>query len=117
MITEHSKLFESLNQNQVEYLLVGGMLSISYGVPRVTKDIDLFIRPTKENAHRFLEALKALGFGSAYLTNSEDIYQTEVTIFKDFMRVDALTRVKGIEFDAAWKNKKNLDLGDVVIHC
>ncbi len=41
MIAQHLKFFESLNKNKVEYLLIGGTLAIAYGVPRVTKDIDI----------------------------------------------------------------------------
>lgn len=117
MIGQHLKLFGLLNDQRVEYLLIGGTLAIAYGVPRVTKDIDLFIRPVLDNAERCLEALKKMGMGTAHLTNAEDICAMEVTIFKDFLRVDVLTKVKGLDFDEVWKERSDLVVDDVVIHC
>jgi predicted nucleotidyltransferase len=104
-----------LNENNVEYLLIGGALSIAYGVPRVTKDLDIFLNPTLPNTKAFLEALTKLGMGTASLTTPEDICNTEVTIFKDIVRLDALTRVKGLNFTNAWQKKVFLSLGNVMI--
>lgn len=115
MIERYLKLFECLNKNNVEYLLIGGALSIAYGVPRVTKDLDIFLNPTIENARAFLKALGELGMGTANLTTAEDICNTEVTIFKDFVRLDALTKVKGLDFSNAWRNKVFLALREVMI--
>ncbi len=115
MIVQHSKLFACLNNRGVEYLLIGGTLAIAYGVPRQTKDIDLFLRPTVDNAGRCLGALKDFGMGTAGLTSAEDICAHEVTIFKDFVRLDVLTKVKGIEFDDAWRNRVHLSLDDIDI--
>lgn len=115
MIERYLKLFECLNKNKVEYLLIGGALSIAYGVPRVTKDLDIFLRPTVANAEAFLKALDEVGMGTANLTTAEDICNTEVTIFKDVVRLDALTQVKGLEFTTAWQKKVFLSLGNVMI--
>lgn len=117
MIDQHLKLFECLNKNKVEYLLIGGMLSIVYGVPRMTKDIDLFLKPDPQNADRLLLALKEFGMGSAHLTDAAGICNTEITIFKDFVRLDVLTNVKGLSFEQSWKNKSDLVLDQITIHC
>jgi predicted nucleotidyltransferase len=115
MIEGHLKLFASLNEKRVEYLLIGGTLAIAYGVPRHTKDIDIFLRPTQENAQRCLDALKELGLATAGLTTPEEICENEITIFKDVVRLDVLTQVKGIEFGEAWRNRVYLSLDDVDI--
>lgn len=115
MIEHYLKLFESLNKNNVEYLLIGGALSIAYGVPRVTKDLDIFLNPTIDNAKAFLKALEKFGMGTAGLTTPEDICKTEVTIFKDLVRLDALTKVKGLDFSKAWQKKVFLSLMNVTI--
>lgn len=115
MIERYLKLFESLNKNNVEYLLIGGALSIAYGVPRVTKDLDIFLKPTIPNAKAFLKALDEVGMGTAGLTTAEDICNTEITIFKDVVRLDALTQVKGLEFTTSWQRKVFLALGHITI--
>jgi len=115
MIGQHLKLFEFLNKKKVEYLLIGGTLAIAYGVPRVTKDIDLFLNPTLDNANALLEALKDFGMSTVDLTNPKDICSTEVTIFKDFIRLDILTKVKGLDFGEAWRNRVYLSLQHIDI--
>ena len=115
MIDQHLKLFACLNEKGVEYLLIGGALSIAYGVPRVTKDIDIFVNPTKDNVQRCLEALTVFGMGTAEMTTVDDVCSTEVTIFKDFVRLDVLTKVKGLEFITAWKGRVWLELESIRI--
>jgi predicted nucleotidyltransferase len=115
VIGPHLQLFKSLNDHDVEYLLIGGVAAIAYGIPRGTKDIDIFLEPTEENAARCLVALKAVGFGTAELTTAEEICQTEVTIMKDVVRLDILTRVKGIAFEEAYRNRVFFEVDDVHI--
>ena len=115
MINRYLKLFESLNKNNVEYLLIGGALSIAYGVPRLTKDIDIFLNPTIKNATALLKALEEFGMGTVSLTTPEDICKTEITIFKDIVRFDVLTQVKGLNFTKAWQNKIFLALYNITI--
>lgn len=47
-------LTRALQRHGVEYLLVGGMAVNFHGLVRATEDIDLFVRPTRQN----IEALK-----------------------------------------------------------
>lgn len=115
MIAQHIQLFKSLNSHAVEYLLIGGTLAIAYGVPRVTKDIDIFLRPTIRNAEQCLAAMTECGLGTAQLTTAQALSETEVTIFKDAVRLDVLTQVKGLTFDHAWQHKVFIALGDVHI--
>jgi len=45
-----------LNQNQVKYLLVGGYAVMKYTEPFYTKDIDVWVEATPENAKRTFQA-------------------------------------------------------------
>lgn len=103
MFESHLELYRSLRRNKVKYLIIGGVACGIYGSPRVTKDLDIIIRPTLDNARRLLEALKEAGFGTAYLTTPEKIIANEINIFEDIIRLDVLTKVKGFIFDMAWK--------------
>lgn len=111
----HVKLLKSLNDQGVEYLLVGGMLAIAYGVPRVTKDIDLFIRNDIENAAKVLGVLEELGFGTAHLTTPEEVTKNEITVFKDFMRLDLLTRLKGLKFEEVFPRRATIFLKGIEV--
>jgi len=71
-------VYRSLNRFRVKYILIGGLACILYGSPRITKDVDIFIDATLENCKRLLEALKAVNFGTAHLTNPKKILENEV---------------------------------------
>jgi predicted nucleotidyltransferase len=115
MIGPHLQLFKCLNDHKVEYLLIGGTAAIAYGIPRTTKDIDLFVAKDEANAQRCLNALKALGFGTTELTTAKKLVATEVTIFKDLLRVDVLTQVKGMTFEEASQNRVFFDVDGILI--
>ncbi|MCM2349003.1 MAG: nucleotidyltransferase family protein [Bacteriovoracaceae bacterium] len=58
-------LFEAIDiieKSGIPYALIGGVAAKSLGRPRVTHDIDLFVRP--DDAERVLEVLEAKGFTS-----------------------------------------------------
>lgn len=55
---------QSLNNNQVCYLVIGGYAVALHGYPRYTKDIDIWIEMSPENATRMLQALEQFGFAS-----------------------------------------------------
>jgi hypothetical protein len=48
-------------EKKVEFLVVGGYAMAAHRLPRATKDLDLWVRPTAENAKRVLNAIDAFG--------------------------------------------------------
>ena len=94
-------LFASLISHKVQYLVIGGVASIAYGVPRMTLDVDILIRPTLDNARALLAAFEEAGMGTATLIGPEEMLSHEVTIFQDRLRVDVQTSTPGIDFDQA----------------
>ena len=68
---DFKELLDSFNKHKVEYLIVGGYALAFHGAPRFTGDIDLFVRPARENAKRILAALDEFGFGSLDLSEND----------------------------------------------
>jgi hypothetical protein len=63
LLTDDFKEFlKSLNASHVEYLLVGGYAVGLHGYPRATVDMDVWVRPTLDNAKRVIAALGEFGF-------------------------------------------------------
>ena len=58
-----------LHRNRVKYLIIGGLAFIYHVKPRYTKDMDLWIEPSKENIKRANKALAE--FGSPLLLDAE----------------------------------------------
>ncbi|MEY3023511.1 MAG: hypothetical protein RJA16_337 [Planctomycetota bacterium] len=99
-------VFRSLSVHEVRYLVVGGVAAIVHGVPRTTFDLDLLVEANEENARRLLEALEDAGIGSAALTTPEAVVGHEITVIKDRIRIDLLTRIPGIDFLDAWARRE-----------
>lgn len=54
-------LFRALQDEDVRYLVVGGLAVNLYGVERATMDVDLMLAMDTENVRRFIRAARALG--------------------------------------------------------
>lgn len=52
-------LFRGFERFQVAYLLISGQAAILYGAATFSEDIDIWIRPTPENAGRLMQSLAA----------------------------------------------------------
>ena len=61
MNSDFKELLQIFNEQEVEYLVVGGYAAIHYSQPRYTKDLDIWIRPSKENALRIADAFTKFG--------------------------------------------------------
>jgi hypothetical protein len=60
-----------LNENQVRYLIAGAHAVAYHAIPRATKDLDVLVDPTHDNAGRLLSSLRQF-FGGADLGYSID---------------------------------------------
>jgi len=109
-------LFRSFNKNQVTYLIVGGYAVMKYTEPFYTKDIDLWIEATWENAKKTFAALVEFGAPMADLT-VQDLTQPQI-VFQFGMvpaRVDVITTIDAVTFAEAWKDRVETHLDDIAI--
>lgn len=106
MLKQLRRVFASFQENDVRYVVIGGMAAILHGVPRATFDCDILIEASPENARRTLQALERAGMGTASLTNPDELCSTEVTVLKDYVRMDVQTRTPGLEFANAWARRE-----------
>jgi hypothetical protein len=101
---DFEELFAFLSARKVRALIVGGYAFAYHARPRYTKDIDLWIEATPDNAARLLEALSDFGFGSLDLS-IEDFTKPGQIVQLGFPpnRIDFLTSIKGVTFEEAWE--------------
>jgi len=102
MLNQDFKVFlQSLNDNGVRFLVIGGYAVAFHGYPRYTKDIDVWIDQSPENAQRLVKALDDFGFGSLKLTPDKFLQPHKVfQLGHPPRRIDILTSPIGVEFDA-----------------
>ncbi len=93
--------------------MVGGYALAAHGHPRYTGDIDFWIRPTAENITRLLSALKDFGFGALGLSASDFDADTVVQLGQPPRRIDLLTAIDGVEFDASFARREQVELAGV----
>ena len=111
MLPDWIELCRLFNEHRVEYLLVGGQAVIAHGYPRLTKDMDLWIRPSIENGSRVLLALADFGtpltdFDPERVTDP----RTLLMLGRDPFRIGILTDIPGINFDIAWAHRTSITL-------
>lgn len=51
------KVIDSLEKENVDYVLIGGFAVVLYGMPRMTQDVDIFVKPDEDNIKRLVLAL------------------------------------------------------------
>ncbi len=76
---DFKEFIQSLNDNNVRFLIVGGYAVAFHGYPRFTKDIDIWIDVDQQNAERVVRALEQFGFASLELT-PDDFLQPGIVI-------------------------------------
>ena len=103
---DFKELLSALNENRVKYLIVGGYAVAIHAQPRATKDLDIFIEPSTENAKAVFAALAKFGAPLGDL-RPEDF--TDPNIFFRMgtppQMVEILPRISGVEFDHAWEHR------------
>ena len=99
-------LFACLNARRVKALVVGAHAVAFHAKPRFTKDLDLLIEPSRENAERLLDALADFGFSGAGLS-VEDFAVPGRIVQLGYApnRVDLMTSIDGVDFESAWRGR------------
>lgn len=97
-------LIRSLNDHDVDYVVIGATAFPVHGYARATLDIDLFIRPSPENAERVHCALTAFGYNLIDIT-IDDLLQTKLLIRQYVVQTDIHPFVAGVTFDDVWAGK------------
>jgi hypothetical protein len=109
-------LFAALNASGARYLLVGGYALAVHAVPRFTKDLDVWIDPSPENASRVMAAL--VQFGAPTQSLDEADLATPGIVFQMGIppnRIDIVTSIDGVAFDDAWAARVSTTYGDQTV--
>lgn len=103
MHPDFKDLLSEFNAQGVEYLVVGAHALAAHGHVRATKDMDVWVRATPENAGRVVAALTAFG-AALHGTTLADLSSPDfvLQIGVPPVRIDVLTSITAVEFDEAW---------------
>lgn len=114
---DYKDLLKILNEYGVKYLIIGAYAVIYYTEPRYTKDLDILIDPSKDNAEKVYSALKEFGAPLSNITvedfvNKNLVYQIGIAP----VRVDILMGVQGVDFDSVWRSRVRTTLEGIKVN-
>jgi len=105
---------ESLNSNNVEYILIGGWAVGLHGNPRTTKDIDFLVANGSRNIKRLQKALYE--FGAPPI--DEDHFKIPGNVYRmgrHPMQIDVLSHAIGIDTAKSLKRAETIIIDNISI--
>ena len=114
---DFKEFIESLNDNHVRYLVVGGYAVAFHGHPRYTKDIDIWVELEPANAKKIIGALKQFGFGSLDL-NPEDFLVADQIIQLGYPpnRIDLITTLVAVDFEECFAAREEAMIDGIIVN-
>lgn len=109
-------LIALLETHGVRYLIVGGFAVAVHGTPRYTKDLDIWVECSLENADRLARVLEDFGFASLGVT-AADFATPDLVIQLGYEpnRIDILTGLTGVRFEDAYPLRVATTVGGLEI--
>ncbi len=116
MNPDFKDLLAAFSGHSVEYLVVGAHALAVHGHVRATKDLDIWVRPKRENAKNTLAAL--VEYGAPLHDLSIDDLSSVGLMFQIGLppvRIDIMTTIDGVEFEPAWMNRVMVNVDEVAV--
>lgn len=111
------EFIQSLNGNHVRYLVIGGYAVALHGYPRYTKDIDIWIEMSPDNAAWMVKALEQFGFGSLGLQAADFLVPDQIIqLGYPPNRIDLITTPPGVDFETCYASRVEVVIDDVTVN-
>jgi predicted nucleotidyltransferase len=108
------EFIQSLNDNQVKYLIIGGYAVAFHGHPRYTKDLDVWVELSQKNSEKLVAALDDFGFGSLGLQSSDFMEPNQVIqLGYPPSRIDIIMTPKGVDFASCYEQRDLVDIDGI----
>lgn len=97
-----------LNEENVDYLIVGAYAVAFHGAPRATGDFDILIHPESEHVARLLRAVKRFGFPSEEVTPEDLLARSKILqLGRSPVQIHIMTSISGVSWEDAWKSRES----------
>ena len=96
----------SLNEADVNYVLVGGYAVILHGYNRSTGDLDIWVEQTEENYYKLVKAFQLFGMPVFKMTKNNFLGNAEMDVFtfgRPPVSIDIMLSVKGLDFEEVFQ--------------
>lgn len=114
---DYEEFLELFNKHEVRYCLIGAFALAFHAQPRYTKDIDVLVEASEENAEKILTALNEFGFGTLDL-NPADFSAPGGIIQLGYepVRIDIIKASPDLDFPKIWRNRVQGPYGELRVN-
>lgn len=109
-------LLQSLLDHKVKFLVIGAWALPAHGFERMTKDVDIFIQPSNQNAKRAVHALSSIGYKAVDDVSSSLFLRKKILLRQYILQVDIHPFVAGMGFEAAWKRRIKTEIKGLSVY-
>lgn len=115
MTQDFADFLAALNSEGVAYVVIGGIAVLAHVPYRTTRDLDVLIEATRENAARARRAVGRWGSFDPVFT-IDDFLSGDILSFGGLLRVEVHSRVPGVTWTEVWRRRVAGELLGVPTH-
>ncbi len=108
---------ERLSAENVDFVIVGADALAVHGHPWYTGDLDILLRPSRENAERVLSVLDGFGFDDLGISLEDLLSMDQVVqlgVSPD--RIDLVVSLDGLSFVEVWDGRISTKLDEIEVN-
>ncbi len=110
--------WRKLNQNNVRFIMVGGLATRFHGYSRITEDLDMWIDDTPENRQNLRKAFDQLEYGDFPSIETMQFVPGWTSFYAAGIVLDIMTSMKGLEdlsFNECYTLAAHTQIEDVIV--
>ena len=114
---DYEDFLKLLNKHRARYVIIGSYALAFHARPRYTKDLDILVESSDDNAKRILTVLEEFGFGSLDLDIEDFVEQGNIIqLGYEPVRIDIVTSIEGLDFSEVWENRVRGPYGNQTVN-
>lgn len=110
---------QALNNQNVEYILIGGYSVILHGYSRTTGDLDIWVNKTQSNYLKMEKAFGEFGIPADSIGLNKFLNHKEYDVFsfgRSPVSIDIVTEIQGVEFEEAFKDLEKIEVQGIEVN-
>ena len=110
---------QALNNQNVEYILIGGYSVILHGYSRTTGDLDIWVNKTQSNYLKMEKAFNEFGIPADAIGLNRFLNHKEYDVFsfgRSPVLIDIVTEIQGVKFEEAYKAFEKIEVQGIQVN-
>ena len=115
---DFTDFLNALNNNRVDYILVGGYSVIIHGYNRTTGDMDIWVRKTLDNYTKLVAAFQEFKMPVFDMSEINFLNNQEMDVFsfgRPPVSIDIMTAVKGVDFEESFSQAILAEVDEITV--